>query len=57
MCVCVSIDAYRSTRVKNTERPGVKQVIVRKEMVQRAEQPRGSSLFSAKQKMKVRTHL
>ncbi|XP_030597732.1 anillin isoform X2 [Archocentrus centrarchus] len=49
-----SIDAYRSTRVKNTERPSVKQVIVRKEDIsQRAEQPRGSSLFSAKQKMKI----
>lgn len=53
--MCVSIDAYRSTRVKDTERPGVKQVIVRKEDVsQRAEEPRGSSLFSIKQKMKVR---
>lgn len=54
LCVAVSIDAYRSTRVKETERPGVKQVIVRKENVcQRAEEPRGSSLFSVKQKMKV----
>uniref|UniRef100_A0A8C4EFL4 Anillin n=1 Tax=Dicentrarchus labrax TaxID=13489 RepID=A0A8C4EFL4_DICLA len=49
-----SIDAYRSTRVKETERPNVKQVIVRKEDVsQRAEEPRGSSLFSIKQKMKI----
>lgn len=54
VCVRVSIDAYRSTRVKETERPDVKQVIVRKEDVShRAEEPRGSSLFSIKQKMKV----
>ncbi|KAM7372780.1 hypothetical protein PAMP_007678 [Pampus punctatissimus] len=52
-----SIDAYRSTRVKETERPNVKQVIVRKEDVsQRGEEPRGSSLFSIKQKMKVLTN-
>ncbi|XP_008286085.1 anillin isoform X2 [Stegastes partitus] len=52
-----SIDAYRSTRVKETERPSVKQVIVRKEDVShRAEEPRGSSLFSIKQKMKVLTN-
>ncbi|XP_028256282.1 anillin isoform X2 [Parambassis ranga] len=49
-----SIDAYRSTRVKETERPSVKQVIVRKEDVShRAEEPRGSSAFSIKQKMKI----
>lgn len=57
MCICFfvsSVDAYRSTRVKETERPSVKQVIVRKEDVSyRAEEPRGSSLFSIKQKMKV----
>lgn len=54
LVLCVSIDAYRSTRVKETERPSVKQVIVRKEDVSnRAEEPRGSSLFSIKQKMKV----
>ncbi|XP_035536822.1 anillin isoform X2 [Morone saxatilis] len=52
-----SIDAYRSTRVKETERPNVKQVIVRNEDVsQRAEEPRGSSLFSIKQKMKILTN-
>ncbi|XP_022599876.1 anillin isoform X1 [Seriola dumerili] len=52
-----SIDAYRSTRVKETERPNVKQVIVRKEDVShRAEEPRGSSLFSIKQKMKILTN-
>lgn len=40
--------------MKETERPSVKQVIVRKEDVsQRAEEPKGSSLFSVKQKMKV----
>uniref|UniRef100_A0A3Q3VQG3 Anillin n=1 Tax=Mola mola TaxID=94237 RepID=A0A3Q3VQG3_MOLML len=52
-----SIDAYRSTRVKETARPSVKQVIVRKENVsKRAEEPKGSSLFSIKQKMKVLTN-
>lgn len=52
-----SIDAYRSTRVKDTERPSIKQVIVRREDVsQRAEEPRGSSLFSIKQRMKVLTN-
>ncbi|XP_074543240.1 anillin isoform X2 [Halichoeres trimaculatus] len=52
-----SIDAYRSTRVKETERPQVTQVIVRKEDVSnRAEEPRGSSLFSIKQKMKILTN-
>ena len=40
--------------MKETERPDVKQVIVRKEDVShRAEEPQGSSLFSIKQKMKV----
>lgn len=54
LLLCASIDAYRSTRVKNTERPSVKQVIVRKEDVsKRAEEPRASSLFSVKQKIKV----
>ncbi|XP_034092169.1 anillin isoform X3 [Gymnodraco acuticeps] len=49
-----SIDSYRSIRVKETERPAVKQVIVRKEDVtQRAEEPRGAALFNVKQKMKV----
>ncbi|KAM9306378.1 anillin [Pholidichthys leucotaenia] len=52
-----SIDAYRSTRVKDTDRPNVKQVIVRKEDVsQRAEEPRGSNLFSIKQRMKILTN-
>lgn len=50
----LSVDAYRSTRVKEMERPGVKQVIVRKENVcQRAEEPKGTSVFSIRQKMKV----
>lgn len=55
VCACViSIDSYRSIRVKDPERPTVKQVIVRKEDVsQRVEEPRGSSLFSVKQRMKV----
>ncbi|XP_075969050.1 anillin [Anarhichas minor] len=52
-----SIDAYRSIRVKETERPTVKQVIVRKEDVShRAEEPRGSGLSSIKQKMKILTN-
>lgn len=53
-CPSVSIDAYRSIRMKEMERPGVKQVIVRKEKVgQRAEEPKGASVFSIRQKMKV----
>uniref|UniRef100_A0AAY4EQY8 Anillin n=1 Tax=Denticeps clupeoides TaxID=299321 RepID=A0AAY4EQY8_9TELE len=49
-----SIDAYRSTRVKETERPHVKQVIVRKEdALQRMEEPRGSGHLTTKQKLKV----
>ncbi|KAM4630453.1 anillin [Polymixia lowei] len=49
-----SIDAYRSTRVKEAERPHVKQVIVRKEDVsRRVEEPRDSSLIGIKQKMKI----
>nr|XP_020441634.1 LOW QUALITY PROTEIN: anillin-like [Monopterus albus] len=51
-----SIDAYRSTRIKNNERPNMKQVIVRKEDVShKAEEPRGSSVLNMKQKMKVLT--
>ncbi|XP_054877891.1 anillin [Poeciliopsis prolifica] len=51
-----SIDAYRSIRVKEPERPAVKQVIVRKEDVsKRAEEPRAASLFSMKQRMKMLT--
>ncbi|XP_011607550.1 anillin isoform X2 [Takifugu rubripes] len=51
-----SVDAYRSTRLKEMERPSVKQVIVRKENVcQRAEEPKGTSVFSIRQKMKVVT--
>ncbi|XP_068188947.1 anillin [Antennarius striatus] len=49
-----SIDAYRSTRVKEIERPNVKQVIVRREDVShRGEEPRGPGVFNVKQKMKV----
>ncbi|KAM9493652.1 anillin isoform 2-T2 [Clarias gariepinus] len=52
-----SIDAYRSTRVKETERPEVKQVIVRKEDVsQRMEEPRHTSHVNIKQKMQVLTN-
>lgn len=62
MCVCVcfafSVDAYRSTRVKETERPGVKQVIVRKEDVsQRADEAKASGVLGVKQKMKVCSRL
>ncbi|KAK3511983.1 hypothetical protein QTP70_027648 [Hemibagrus guttatus] len=52
-----SIDAYRSTRIKETERPQVKQVIVRKEDVsQRMEEPQNASHISIKQKMQVLTN-
>ncbi|XP_029299475.1 anillin isoform X2 [Cottoperca gobio] len=52
-----SIDAYRSIRVKEVERPTAKQVIVRKEDVShRAEEPRGSGVSSVKQKMKILTN-
>ncbi|XP_067857403.1 anillin isoform X2 [Heptranchias perlo] len=50
-----SIDAYRSQRIKNTERPSVKQVIVRKEDVsQRLEEKNSAtpSSVTIKQKMK-----
>ncbi|XP_024921127.1 anillin isoform X3 [Cynoglossus semilaevis] len=52
-----SVNAYRSIRVKEMERPHVKQVIVRKEDVSnRAEEPRGTVHFNIKQKMKVLTN-
>ncbi|XP_026144658.1 anillin isoform X2 [Carassius auratus] len=53
-----SIDAYRSTRIKTeTERPHVKQVIVRKEDVsQRMETNGSSSHINIKQKMKMLTN-
>ncbi|XP_072530932.1 anillin [Salminus brasiliensis] len=52
-----SIDAYRSTRVKDTERPHVKQVIVRKEDVsKRVEEPQSPSHISIKQKMQILTN-
>ncbi|XP_034021420.1 anillin, partial [Thalassophryne amazonica] len=52
-----SIDAYRSTRVKEADRPSVKQVIVRKEDVShRAQEPRSTSHFSIKQKLKILTN-
>ncbi|XP_043074209.1 anillin isoform X2 [Puntigrus tetrazona] len=53
-----SIDAYRSTRVKTeSERPHVKQVIVRKEEVsQRMENNGSSSHINIKQKMKMLTN-
>uniref|UniRef100_A0A8C1H392 Anillin n=1 Tax=Cyprinus carpio carpio TaxID=630221 RepID=A0A8C1H392_CYPCA len=53
-----SIDTYRSTRVKTeSERPHVKQVIVRKEDVsQRMETNRSPSHINIKQKMKILTN-
>ncbi|KAI1902410.1 hypothetical protein AGOR_G00044470 [Albula goreensis] len=52
-----SIDAYRSTRIKETERPRVQQIIVRKEDVsQRGEEPAHSNHVSIKQRMKVLTN-
>uniref|UniRef100_A0A673K0E7 Anillin n=1 Tax=Sinocyclocheilus rhinocerous TaxID=307959 RepID=A0A673K0E7_9TELE len=53
-----SIDAYRSTRIKTeSERPHVKQVIVRKEDVsQRMETNGSSSHINIKQKMKTLTN-
>ncbi|KAM9414532.1 anillin-like isoform 2-T2 [Salvelinus alpinus] len=54
-----SIDAYRSTRIKDsTERPRVRQVIVRKEDVSRraAEEPRSQGHTNVKQKMQVLTN-
>ncbi|KAF7644012.1 hypothetical protein LDENG_00229490 [Lucifuga dentata] len=48
-----SIDAYRSTRVKDTERPIVKHVVRKEDVSRRVEDPRSASIFSVKQKMKV----
>ncbi|XP_035286568.1 anillin isoform X2 [Anguilla anguilla] len=49
-----SIDAYRSTRIKETERPHVRQVIVRKEDVtQKGEEPVRPHHINVKQKMKA----
>lgn len=49
-----SIDAYRSLRFKETERPQVKQVIVRKEDVyQKLEENRNTGQVTIKQKMKI----
>ncbi|RXN01044.1 Actin-binding protein anillin [Acipenser ruthenus] len=49
-----SIDAYRSLRFKETERPQVKQVIVRKENVyQKLEENRNTGQVTIKQKMKI----
>lgn len=50
-----SIDAYRSTRLKETERPQVKQMIVRREDVSnRVEESQSPSHISIKQKMQVK---
>ncbi|XP_061597153.1 anillin [Cololabis saira] len=51
-----SIDAYRSTRVKEMERSSVKQVTVPKEDVSQRDEARGASLFSLKQKTKILTN-
>nr|XP_057902963.1 anillin isoform X2 [Doryrhamphus excisus] len=49
-----SVDAYRSIRVKETGRANMKDAMARKEDVPgRAEEARGSGLFSIKQKMKI----
>ncbi|XP_058868978.1 anillin-like isoform X2 [Acipenser ruthenus] len=49
-----SIDAYRSLRFKETERPQVKQVIVRQEDVsQKLEENRNTGQANIKQKMKI----
>ncbi|MBN3305670.1 ANLN protein, partial [Amia calva] len=49
-----SIDAYRSTRVKEADRPHVKQVIVRKEDVSRKQDNgRDAGQVNIKQKMKI----
>ncbi|KAG7457514.1 hypothetical protein MATL_G00227940 [Megalops atlanticus] len=49
-----SIDAYRSTRIKETERPHVQQVIVRKEDVsQKGEEPARPNHINIKQRMKI----
>lgn len=53
-----SIDAYRSIRIKETEKPDVKQVVVRREDVSRRPQdPQGSSSHtSIKERLKVLTN-
>ncbi|XP_076864827.1 anillin isoform X2 [Brachyhypopomus gauderio] len=51
-----SIDAYRSTRVKDSERPQVKQVIVRKEDVSKRVENRDLGHISIRQKMQVLTN-
>uniref|UniRef100_A0A4W5NUP3 Anillin n=1 Tax=Hucho hucho TaxID=62062 RepID=A0A4W5NUP3_9TELE len=53
-----SIDAYRSTRIKDsTERPCLKQIIVKEDVSRRAaEEPRSQGHTSIKQKMKVLTY-
>ncbi|XP_077405542.1 anillin [Vanacampus margaritifer] len=51
-----SIDAYRSTRVKEPEKHNIKEVIMKKDVSHRAEEPQGSSLFTIKQKLKVLTN-
>jgi len=51
------VDAYRSIRVKETERPNIKQVIVRKEdvSVRAAASPRSTGQdVGIKQRVKVR---
>ncbi|KAL4629666.1 actin-binding protein anillin isoform X2 [Arapaima gigas] len=52
-----SVDAYRSTRIKEKERPHVKQVIVRKEEVkQRLEDGWNKNHVNIKQKIKILTN-
>ncbi|XP_061521331.1 anillin isoform X1 [Phycodurus eques] len=49
-----SIDAYRSIRVKESEKPNIELMVKNKQS--RAEEPRGSSLFGIKQKLKSFTN-
>ncbi|XP_077362971.1 anillin isoform X2 [Festucalex cinctus] len=50
-----SIDAYRSTRVKDPEKHS-KEGIMKKDVSHRAEEPRGSNLSTIKEKLKILTN-
>ncbi|KAM9776809.1 anillin [Syngnathus typhle] len=51
-----SVDAYRSTRVKESEKANAKGKTAKKELSHRAEELGGSSLSSVKQKLKILTN-
>ncbi|XP_019712848.1 anillin isoform X1 [Hippocampus comes] len=51
-----SVDAYRSTRVKEHEKPSAQDVVLKKEVSDKAEELRGSSLLRVKQKLKILTN-